>query len=248
MLRTPSTEQSEHQTDVAAIDPGVSSQTVNNVNGVASADSTGPGIESDRSAASSNLAESNASSPLHSLATDAANRSPKSEPNTPEQTVPRLTELPVDLATSSRSDLKPKRPGGSVQQIAGTEETTNPDSQGAATIDVRPHGDDISEVGSPEPPAQPVAKPMNVRSRLDISIRSFRQTKPVPLRDVIRTIETMCRVRVDVSAVPPKLLAAEVTVSLRETTPLRILTEVGREHGLRAIVAENSVQLISNPN
>jgi predicted RNA-binding Zn-ribbon protein involved in translation (DUF1610 family) len=248
MLWTPSTDQSEHQNDIAA---SVSSQTVDNVNNVASADSTGPVIEADRLPDDASLAESDASSPLHNLAIDSANRS-ESEPNvrkvTPQQTATGLTELPIDLLNLPPRAVKPRHPAGSVQQVAGTDETTNPDSQEAATVGKPPPGDDVSGIGGPDLPVQPIAKPMNVESRLGISIRSFRQTKPVPLRDLIRTIETMCRVRVDVSAVPPKLLAAEVTVSLRETTPLKILTEVGRKHGLRAIVGESSVQLISLPN
>jgi predicted RNA-binding Zn-ribbon protein involved in translation (DUF1610 family) len=252
ILVTPSTEQLQQSTDVAASNLSTGPRTLDNVNTVATVDSTKQGIEVDRPAPDAGIAESNVASPFRNSPEDAVNKSLESNPNartvTPQQTAPILSELPIDLAISPTRDSQPKLPAGSVQQVAGTEDSRNPDSEKAATIGEPPLVGDVAEIGSPQVPAQPVAKPMNFRSRIEISIRSFRQSKPVPLRDVIRTIETMCRVRVDVSTVPSKLLAAEVTVSLRETTPLEILTEVGRKHGLRAIVGDSSVQLISNPN
>jgi len=92
---------------------------------------------------------------------------------------------------------------------------------------------------------QPKPKPMSVQERLGISIESFRQSKPVTLRELIKTVEQMCRVHVDVTAASPDSLSAEVTLSLKGTTPADILTEAGRKAGLRAIVDESSVRMIS---
>ncbi len=91
---------------------------------------------------------------------------------------------------------------------------------------------------------QPKPKPMSVQERLGISIESFRQSKPLTLREVIKTVEQMCRVHVDVTATPPNLLSTEVTLSLKGTTPADILSEAGRKAGLRAIVDESSVRMI----
>ena len=106
------------------------------------------------------------------------------------------------------------------------------------------------DIRSPEPPLQApgdktAPPPMNIRQRLEISIIRFRQPDPVPLREVIRTVEQMCRVRVDVSAVPVEQLDSPITLSLTETTPAAILTEAGRKSGLRVIVDENSTRLVS---
>jgi hypothetical protein len=91
---------------------------------------------------------------------------------------------------------------------------------------------------------QPKPKPMSVQERLGISIESFRQPKPVTLRELIKTVEQMCRVHVDVTAASPNLLSTEVTLSLKGTTPADILTEAGRKAGLRAIVDESSARMI----
>ena len=85
---------------------------------------------------------------------------------------------------------------------------------------------------------------MTVHERLEISISRFRQANPVPLRELIRTVEQLCRVRVDVSAASDELLETPVTLSLTKTTPSAILTEAGRKSGLRAIVDDDSVRLV----
>ena len=99
------------------------------------------------------------------------------------------------------------------------------------------------ESRGPQPKA-PTPKPMSVLDRLGFSIESFRQPKPVPLRDLIRTVEQMCRVHVDITGAPPDSLSAEITLSLKDTTPADILSEAGRKTGLRVIVDESSVRMI----
>lgn len=93
-------------------------------------------------------------------------------------------------------------------------------------------------------PEQPLPKPMSVRERLGISIESFRQTEPVSLRELIKTVEQMCRVHVDVTSASQNSLTTGVTLSLKVTTPADILSEAGRKAGLRAIVDESSVRMI----
>jgi hypothetical protein len=251
ILTTASTQQSQQTTDLTTSNLTIRHPAVDNASIGESVDSTGPGIGDNRPATDAGLSERTASSPHNNDSDESANMTTSAEPNarrvTPQETAPRLIELPFNLANSSTRDLQPKRPAVSTQQVAGTEDSTDPRSQEAATIGQRPSGNDVPNLSAPKVPAQSVTKPMDVRSRLAISIRRFRQTKPVPLRDMIRTIETMSRVRVDVSTVPSELLAAEVTISLRETTPLEILAAAGRKHGLRAIVGDSTVQLISNP-
>jgi predicted RNA-binding Zn-ribbon protein involved in translation (DUF1610 family) len=155
-----------------------------------------------------------------------------------------LDEPPIALTLPSLSDEKPTRPAGSVQLIAGKEETARSDPQG------QPHGNgataksDVAKVSTPTPTDEKTAKPMSVQERLGISIRRFRQTKPVPLRELIRTVEQMCRVRVDVSTASNEQLETPVTLSLTKTTPVAILTEAGRKSGLLAIVDEDSVRLV----
>jgi predicted RNA-binding Zn-ribbon protein involved in translation (DUF1610 family) len=103
----------------------------------------------------------------------------------------------------------------------------------------------------PEPDAEPIARtqtlaePMTVRHRLEISIRSFRLTNPLPFREVVRLVEQMCRVRIDASAASPEELAKGVTLSLQETIPIEILSEAARKSGLRVIVDETSVRVVS---
>ena len=89
---------------------------------------------------------------------------------------------------------------------------------------------------------------MTLPQRLGISISSFRLTKPVPLREIIQTVEQMCRVQVDVSAASSQQLAQEVTVSLKDTTPAGILAEAGRKCGLAVIVGDDSVRMAARQN
>lgn len=253
IFTTASTHQSQQGTEVTASQLTIRPPTVDKASIGESVDSTEPGIGDNRPTTDAGRPERNASSPRNNDAEESANMTSITEPKartvTPQDTAPALIDLPFNLADLSTRDLQPERPAVSGQQIAGTEDSTDPRSQEAATIGQRPSGDNVPKLSTPKVPAQSVTKPMDVRSRLDISIRRFRQTKPVTLRDIIHTIETMSHVRVDVSTVPSEILAAEVTISLRETTPLEILAEAGRKHDLRAIVGDSTVQLIlSNPN
>ena len=95
---------------------------------------------------------------------------------------------------------------------------------------------------------QSAVGPMTLPQRLGISISSFRLTKPVPLREIIQTVEQMCRVQVDVSAASSQQLAQEVTVSLKDTTPAGILAEAGRKCGLAVIVGDDSVRMAARQN
>ena len=91
---------------------------------------------------------------------------------------------------------------------------------------------------------QPTPEQKSVRERLGFSIKSFRQTKPVPLHDLIMTVEQMCRVNVDVTAASEKSLSTAITLSLVDTTPADILADAGRKTGLRVIVDESSIRMI----
>lgn len=176
--------------------------------------------------------------------TNPTGKSPENTATTPAQTTV------ADLNSSATADF-PSSPiksktgaeDGTVQLVAGTKKSASqPDRSGSRDTDEQ----------SPKPeetiatrPAEPPAKPMSIPQRLGISIRSFRISKPVPLRELIHTVEQMCRVRVDVSAVSQKQLASELTVSLTKTSPSGILAEAGRKCGLRVIVSENTVRLVS---
>lgn len=154
-------------------------------------------------------------------------------------------EPPIALTLPPLGDEKPARPTGSVQLVAGKEETGRSDPPGQPLGDEKTATADEVKVVTPNLADEKTAEPMNVQARLEISIRSFRQTKPVPLRELIRTVEQMCRVRVDVSAAADEQLETPVTLSLTKTTPSAILAEAGRKSGLRAIVDEDSVRLVS---
>ena len=153
----------------------------------------------------------------------------------PPETIPELNQAFTDFPSESLSDAISGRETGSVPLNAATNENNRPEPP---SVPENSNPQDI--VTSKAPVVAPVdktaAKPMSVRKRLEISIRSFRQTKPVPLRQLIRTVEQMSRVRVDVSAVPDEQLGTLVTLSLTETTPAEILNDAGRKSGLRAIV------------
>jgi len=207
-----------------------------------------PGSERDATAAmpvASNH-ETNSSSRRHTEAgsENKANSPANAAPPDSELASTILTEPPIALTLPSLGDEIPTRPAGSVQLITGNEETDRSDPPG------HPDGNGAtakaadSKVATHNPTDKKATKPMNVRQRLEISILSFRQTKPVPLRELIRTVEQMCRVRVDVSAASNKQLETPVTLSLTKTTPATILAEAGRKSGLRAIVDEDSVRLV----
>ena len=152
---------------------------------------------------------------------------------------------PADVSAIKANDVTPGRTPGTIELTSGTHQLDSSRQQ------------NIPEIGSPDdirnPPApmltsdnKTVSKPMSVRQRLGISIVSFRQSDAVPLRELIRTIEQMCRVRVDVSAAPVEQLETPVAVALTETTPAAILTEAARKCGLRVIVDEDSVRMVAS--
>ncbi|NQV26429.1 MAG: hypothetical protein HQ518_18900 [Rhodopirellula sp.] len=162
-----------------------------------------------------------------------------------QATVANLSQPSVELVPPSLDISQPAHKSDAVQLIAGTEEISSSDSQ--LTLGNRHESQEASlpkELIS-TPPDETTAKPMSVRERLAISIRSYRQTKPVSLHGVIRTVEQMCRVRVDVSAVSNAQLEKEITLSLQATTPAAVLDAAGRKCGLLAIVDETSVRMIS---
>jgi hypothetical protein len=167
---------------------------------------------------------------------------------TPDAQTPRVIEVPVEPPQADAVADSLPAPDANVVNVASATETTPNDQTKISNAAAEQAKDpDAAEITKPAAAAQPAAKPMNVRERLDISVRSFRQTKPTPLRDVIRIVEQMCRVRVDISAASPEQLDKEVTVSLRQTTPADILAEAGRNSGLRVIVEDASVRMISTP-
>lgn len=155
--------------------------------------------------------------------------------------VPTTFEGKSEVATS---DAVPQREAATAQL---TEDPIQPDP---------PRQSGVPEIGSPDDISRPeapllaqsdktVTQQMNVRQRLGISILRFRQSDPVPLREVIRTIEQMCEVQVVVATASAEQLESLVALSLTETTPAAILTEAGRKSGLRVIVDENSVRMVS---
>ncbi|MFT4555897.1 MAG: putative RNA-binding Zn-ribbon protein involved in translation (DUF1610 family) [Planctomycetaceae bacterium] len=175
---------------------------------------------------------------------NATTSSSKAAPTDSELASTILNEPPIALTLPTIGDEKPTRPAGSVQLITGNEETDRSDPPGHPDGNGATAKTDDSKVATHNPTDKEATKPMNVRQRLEISILSFRQTKPVPLRELIRTVEQMCRVRVDVSAASDEQLETPVTLSLTKTTPATILAEAGRKSGLRVIVGEDSVRLV----
>jgi len=141
----------------------------------------------------------------------------------PDITVADLSELPVQLSLPSDSKASIATIGGTIDDSS----LPNTIVAAATTAGSRP-------------------EKMSVSERLEISIRSFRQTKSVPLSDVIQTVEQMCRVQVDTSAASLEQLNNQLSLSLENTTPALILTEAGRKSGLRVIVDKDSVRMISN--
>ncbi len=181
----------------------------------------------------------------------------ESQPVAPSSQIAELTDNDRSGSVghpSEISSLPPKellaQPGrDSVKLAAGSsvEPGSNPEASVAAE-----NSADAEKESQTEPaqkpldpqPKGPTPKPMSVRDRLGFSIAGFRQAKPVPLRDLIRTVEQMCRVKVDTSAASSNSLSAEITLSLTDTTPADILSEAGRRTGLRVIVDESSVRMI----
>lgn len=170
--------------------------------------------------------------------------SPNAGPPDSELASRILDEPPIALNLPTVGNEEATRPEGSVQLTAGTKETGRGDPQGTSVGNDATAKADGSNDSTPTPAKKNNVKPMAVRERLDISISRFRQTNPVPLRELIRTIEQMCRVRVDVSAASDDQLETPVALSLTNTTPSAILTEAGRKSGLRAIVDDDSVRLL----
>ena len=171
--------------------------------------------------------------------------SPKTaEPPDSELASTILNEPPIALSLPTSGNDESTRPVSSVQLTAGTQETDRPNPQGPPVDNDAAAKADGSKVPNPTPTKKKTPKPMTVHERLEISISRFRQANPVPLRELIRTVEQLCRVRVDVSAASDELLETPVTLSLTKTTPSAILTEAGRKSGLRAIVDDDSVRLV----
>lgn len=158
-------------------------------------------------------------------------------------------EHPREAASSPPDELITMSDRDAVKLISAHDVALGLDLEASAVAQIASEAKSEAQPGGPQEsfdsqPKQPTPKPMSVRDRLEFSIESFRQTNPVPLRDLIRTVEQMCRVRVDVSGVSPGPLSAEITLSLQDTTPADILSEAGRKAGLRAIVDESSVRMI----
>lgn len=156
-----------------------------------------------------------------------------------------LSELPLDLPQPFRSDLESASEEVVGQGATGSEAT--PDEKldlSIVTGDATEHPD-AAPTDEPSTTVQPSRKLMSLQERMDVPINSFRQTKPMPLRDVIRIVEQMCLVRVDTSAVSEEQLSQQVAVSLLQTTPSGILTEAGQKTGLGVIVDDASVRLVS---
>lgn len=202
--------------------------------------SSAPGTTPARSV-NSNLGDE---SPLRPRSGDEATSPTNAEPPDSELASAILNEPPVALTLPTPDNEKSTRPVSSVQLTAGTQETDQTDPQEP------PVGNDTAakaggaKVSIPTPTNKKTPKPMTVRERLEISISRFRQTTPVPLRELIRTVEQMCRVRVDVFAASDEQLKTPVQLSLTKTTPAAILSEAGRKSGLRAIVDDDSVRLV----
>lgn len=156
---------------------------------------------------------------------------------------------PGEVSSSPPDELIAKSDRDAVKLISAHDVAPGLDLEASAIAQIGTEAKSEAQSGRSQesldsPPKQPTPKLMSVRERLGFSIQSFRQTNPVPLRDLIRTVERMCRVRVDVSGVSPASLSAEITLSFTDTTPADILSEAGRRTGLRVIVDESSVRMI----
>lgn len=163
----------------------------------------------------------------------------------PEET-PAETETAESPEVSEALALPAKVLGDpSVLLVVGTEPPAQSFTQKILNPGISTVPTDGEPVADPTTVSKPVSRPMSLRQRLGISIRSFRQEKPISLRELVQTIENMCQIRVDVSTVSAAHLDKQITVSRDRTTPADILTEAGRKCGLRIIVAENSIRLTS---
>lgn len=98
----------------------------------------------------------------------------------------------------------------------------------------------VAVVNRPE-----VAETMNLTQRLEIPIQRLRITDSLPFQDVVRMVEQMCRIQIDVSTVSKNELERGVTLELQETTPIEILSAAARKNGLRVTVNETSVMIVA---
>jgi len=158
-------------------------------------------------------------------------------------------ERPGEVPLSPSDALVTKGVHDSVKPVSADGDASGSDPEAFSVAQIAAHVKNKSSDGRVLEPLdlqsqQPTPEQKSVRERLGFSIKSFRQTKPVPLHDLIRTLEQMCRVDVDVTAASANLLSTEVTLSLVDTTPADILSEAGRKAGLRAIVDESSIRMI----
>ncbi len=159
------------------------------------------------------------------------------------------TEQPGEVSSSPPDALIAKAAHDSVKLVSADGDTSESDPEASAVAQIAAHVKNESSAGRvldtlDLQSQQPTPEQKSVRERLGFSIKTFRQTKPVPLHDLIMTVEQMCRVNVDVTAASEKSLSTEVTLSLVDTTPADILSEAGRKTGLRAIVDESSIRMI----
>lgn len=164
--------------------------------------------------------------------------------NTEKTVIADLSELPVKLSLPSASSRQADTRSAASGETARTTRLPGNDSK-ITTVSGTAGSNEPTKATLPSTTEkQPSPRPMTVQQRLEISIRRFRQTKPVALAEIIRTVEQMCRVQVDTSVLSSDQLNQEVSVSLQNTTPALILTEVGRKTGLRVIINGNSVQML----
>lgn len=158
-------------------------------------------------------------------------------------------EQPGGVSSLPPDALIAKAARDSVKLVSADGDASGSDPEASSVAQIAAHVKNESSDGRVLDPLelqaqQPTPEQKSVRERLGFSIKSFRQTKPVPLHDLIMTVSQMCRVDVDVTAASENSLSTEVTLSLVDTTPADILSEAGRKTGLRAIVDESSIRMI----
>ena len=158
-------------------------------------------------------------------------------------------EQPGEVSSSPPDALVEKAAHNSVKLVSADGDTSESDPEASAVAQIAAQVKNESSAGRvldtlDLQSQQPTPEQKSVRERLGFSIKSFRQTKPVPLHDLIMTVEQMCRVNVDVTAASEKSLSTAITLSLVDTTPADILADAGRKTGLRVIVDESSIRMI----
>lgn len=95
-------------------------------------------------------------------------------------------------------------------------------------------------------PVLPELPRLSFKERLEIDIASFEQSKPASLSGLVEVIEQLAQSRIEIDDLSEAIRNQTVSFSLKNTTPLGILTETARLAGARVIVDDDarSIRLV----